>query len=372
MVDNESLCVVPGDRLTGVHGSWGRMASTPTSESLPGAPAARSQSSPVGIGIFGTGRIGVEVVRSAAQNPGVRLVGGVALNPEKIGRDLGEIAGIGPIGASTFSSLEELLANPDVQTVIYCGLGGPVEVADVLGTIVDAGRDAITTTGLAHPREALGEEAAAALEERAVRGGSRIVCAGLNPGFILDYLPAAWGRSYTQIDRLHVRRVGEMKHWGAGIWAEVGIGLPPEEAPPPMFSLAEQVALLDDALGLRLESIEQIPEPYVTQVRREYGGTTIAPGRIAGFRNRSVGYRDGRIVVDVEWLAVFCLSKEADGQEEMLTLHIEGESVLDMQATGTFFNDPYPATAARLVGVVLPLRVLLPGMYRPDQVPLSA
>jgi 2,4-diaminopentanoate dehydrogenase len=305
--------------------------------------------------------------------PGVRIVGGVSLNLDKVGRDIGGVAGVGDLGVTLVGSLDEMLRDTSVESVVYCGLGAPQEVAEILGTILDAGRDAITTTGLAHPREGLGEAAAAALAARAIRGGARMVCAGINPGFILDYLPAAWGKCYSRIDMIHARRVGEMKHWGSGVWQEVGIGLRPEEAPPPVFALREQVAVLDDALALNLDRIEQLPGHYISEVHREYGGVTIEPGRIAGFRNRSVGYRDSRAVAEVEWLAVFCLSLQSDGFSDMLTLRLEGNAgVLEMQATGTLFNDPYPATGGRLVAVVRPLRLLSPGVYRPDQVALSA
>lgn len=348
------------------------MAREAMTDQVDDAPSTSLQTTPVGVGVFGTGAIGVEVIRGAAARPDLVLAGGVALDPTKAGRDLGELAQRDALGIAAVGSLQELLANPDVESVIYCGLGTAAEVAKVLGQIVDTGRDAITTTGLVHPRTALGDEGAAALAERAVRGGGRIVGAGWNPGFLLDVLPVAWGWSCNHIDRLHMRRVGEVKSWGTGILDEMGLGLPPEDAPPPIFSLAEPLALIDDALGLRLDRTENVTEPYVTKIRREYGTRVVEPGCISGFRNRSIGYRGTSAVVELEWLAIFCISQENDELDEVLGLRIEGDTLVEMQARGTFFSDPYPATAARLLNTVRPLRTLPPGLYRPDQLPLSA
>ncbi|MFA4928874.1 MAG: hypothetical protein WC558_10180, partial [Patulibacter sp.] len=60
-----------------------------------------------------------------------------------------------------------------------------------------------------------------------------------------------------------------------------------------------------------------------------------------------------------------------DEHQETASLRIEGESVVEAEARGTFFGDPYPSTAARAVHSIGPLAAMPPGLYRPDQLAAS-
>ena len=43
---------------------------------------------------FGLGPIGASVVKQLASRPGFKLVGAVDVDPAKVGRDLGDVAGL--------------------------------------------------------------------------------------------------------------------------------------------------------------------------------------------------------------------------------------------------------------------------------------
>ena len=66
---------------------------------------------------FGLGPIGLETLKLAAGKPWAEIVGGVDIDPAKIGRDLGVLTGIKRLrGRQVWGSLEELVdcARPDV------------------------------------------------------------------------------------------------------------------------------------------------------------------------------------------------------------------------------------------------------------------
>src|SRR3546814_16511689 len=50
---------------------------------------------------WATGHTGKMVVRAVAERPEYEIAGAFVYNPEKIGRDLGELCGINPIGVKT-------------------------------------------------------------------------------------------------------------------------------------------------------------------------------------------------------------------------------------------------------------------------------
>ena len=43
---------------------------------------------------FGLGPIGAAIVRQVAQRPGFKIVGGIDIDPAKVGRDLGDVVGL--------------------------------------------------------------------------------------------------------------------------------------------------------------------------------------------------------------------------------------------------------------------------------------
>lgn len=323
----------------------------------------------LGVALYGTGRAGTAIVRACAGRDGLRLVAGVAVNPDKDGADLGAVTVGEPNGVRVTCDLDTVLARADVDVVLHAALGDPRTVAAVLGRCADAGKDAVTVSGLVHPRTALGDDAADALHRRAVAGGARLVGTGVNPGFLLDALPVTFGSMLSRIDHLHAIRVSEIRNWGAGaLDEEVGLGLP-ADAPrkTAALSLDESLALVDEALNLRLDRREDLHEVLTSSVLREYAGRTVAPGQTVGFRKQALGYRDGRLVAEIEWRAVFCLDPVTDGFEESAKITLDGEVRVEAASKGTFFGDAYPSTAARAVNAIVPLRELPPGLFRPDQ-----
>lgn len=322
--------------------------------------------------VFGTGRIGREVVKGCAADPGIDIVAAVVTDPGKAGRDIGELAGVPAFGIAATLDLDAVLGRSDVDLIFYCGLGDPSAVADRLGYMAERGKDVITLTGLIHPVSALGADGAAELADRARKGSSRIVGAGWNPGFLLDVLPVVWGASAVRIDRIYALRVAEMRDWGAGVHDECGIGLPPDEVQDTDSNpLHESVALIADALGLALDGIDNMHEPYVSTVRREHAGRIVEVGRNAGFHKRSVGRSGGQARIEIEMYGVFCIDPDVDSVQEAARVSVDGDVTVETEARGNWFGDSYPVTAAKAIRTVRPLRSMPPGIYRPDQLPLS-
>ena len=69
---------------------------------------------------YGLGPIGSAVARLAAKRKGLNLVGGVDIDPAKVGRDVGEVIGLdSPLGFPTASTLEEVLAQTNIDVVLH-------------------------------------------------------------------------------------------------------------------------------------------------------------------------------------------------------------------------------------------------------------
>ena len=83
--------------------------------------------SPIRVFQVATGNVGTEMIKRLQHRPDLELVGLHCYTPEKVGRDAGEIAGIGPIGVTATGTVEEIIAaRPDVLV-----LDDPLSALDV-------------------------------------------------------------------------------------------------------------------------------------------------------------------------------------------------------------------------------------------------
>ena len=107
---------------------------------------------PVRIVQWTTGNVAHEAVRAVRRAPGSELVGGYAHSADKVGRDVGELCGLDPIGVIATDDVDALLdLHPDC--VIYTPLHPDV---DELSRILRAGVNVVTTSAFLNGRS-LGE-----------------------------------------------------------------------------------------------------------------------------------------------------------------------------------------------------------------------
>ena len=88
-----------------------------------------------------TGNVGKSSVQAIAANPTLELVGCYAWSPDKVGRDVGELCGIEPLGVTATNDVDALLAlKPD------CVVYNPMWIdVDELVRILSAGVNVVAT-----------------------------------------------------------------------------------------------------------------------------------------------------------------------------------------------------------------------------------
>lgn len=309
----------------------------------------------IGVALHGIGHTADLIAEQCGTSEIWSVRAGVTGSPHKIGSDR--------IGAEIVGELDVVLARPDVDVVIHTGLEHGDALAEVLGRCVDAGKDAVTVAGLVHPDVELGDAAATALRRRAMAGGGRIVGTGVNPGLLLDVLPTLVTTLFARPRSVVARRASEMRHWGDGALRGQGGVLQPAGTPwePGGLTLMPSARLVADALGGAPDLTESV-ERLMSDRERSDGGRSIGPGEPMGFRRVVQGRVNGTELY-VEWLAGFCLDDPPSARVE-----IDG---LELVLRGDPLDDSHPATAARALRALAPLRLLPPGLYRPDQLPIS-
>jgi hypothetical protein len=319
--------------------------------------------------------MGVELVKACVRRGDVVPVAAIVTDPAKEGLDLGEIAGVGPLGAPASTRTEAVLARDDADIVFYTGSGGSVHVAGAMAAAAEAAKDVITVSGVAHPATALGPDGARALDERIRGAGRRAVCVGFTPGFFTDALPVVLASCSVDWTRIEARLVMRMDDWGPLTLDAYGIGAAPggHTASGSRLSFLESVGVIADALAVDLAEVTEDWVPMVTRGERRGPGRTIAPGMVTGVRRTYAATTTAGRTITVRITAVYALDEAEDGVREEAAVEIDGGEAAGVHArlSGGWSPDPYPATAASALSAIPGLLTLAPGLYTSAQVPFA-
>jgi len=256
---------------------------------------------------YGIGPIGSRIA-NAAHRTGFEFVGAVDIDPEKVGSDLGDVAGFGEqVGVEVTGDVAQALAaEPDV---VFHSTVSDVETAlPQLREIVEAGANVVSTTEeLAYPQWAA-PDAAAELDEVATDNGVTVLGTGINPGFVMDSMPGFLSTPMASVDHVTVERVQDAATRREPLQRKVGAGVSVGTFEEEIATEAghvgstESVAMLGDALDFDIDDIEETIEPVVADDRVGTEYLTVEAGEVAGIRQVAHGYSDGeeRITLDLQ------------------------------------------------------------------------
>ena len=331
---------------------------------------------PLRCAVWGTGHMGAELVRAAVARGDVNPVAAIVTNSSKDGRDLGELAGLGtPLGVLATCDAQAVLDREDIDVVFFCGMAGTREIATQLLRIVQAGKEAVTFSALAHPATALGSAAARELDVAARAAGRRILGTGLAPGFLIDVLPVALVSTCVHWTSVNVRAVLPMDDWGDMMLDAFGIGEAPGSHADTgaRLSFLESIGIMADSLGVEVASSEESFDPIVSTTRRDGPRRSIVAGNSTGARRVFRAVTTAGRTIGLEIISVYMLDERVDGVNEQYTVEIDDgpTPVVRATLTGAWSPDPYPATAACGLSALPGLLSLPPGLYNAAQVPFA-
>jgi hypothetical protein len=260
---------------------------------------------------WGTGNTGRLALRGVIQHPELELVGLYVHNPDKVGRDAGELIGLEPTGVTATSDVDELLAI-DADCLCYLGDGiGPraSEAIDEMSRFLRAGRNVVSTSlnQLVYPKTAAPElldPLAAACRE----GGTSFFNNGADPGFGSDLIPLTLLSLMDEIESVRVQEIVNYKHYDqAWVMRDLfGFGQALDYQSPLFISgaLTEYwggvVTMVADALGVELEEIREVHEFAAIDRAVDVAVGRIEAGTVAAIRFEVQGIVHGQPVIVVE------------------------------------------------------------------------
>jgi hypothetical protein len=318
---------------------------------------------------YGLGPIGSAMARQVVERTELDLVGGVDIDATKVGRDVGDVIGLGrPLGLSVVADLTHVLAQADADVVLHTTSSYfDVFKPQIVG-ILEAGLDIVSTAEelsfpwLAHPDEAVEIDAVAK------RVGKTVLGTGVNPGFVMDSLPLQLTAICLQVDRVEVRRVINASLRRGPFQAKIGAGMPVDEFQARMAAgrmghvgLPESMHMVFDTLGKELVRYTDSVEPVIAERALKTDYFEVQPGQVCGLKQVARGYTAAGEFMVLTFLAALEAGDDGD------TIRISGKPDLEVRLKGT--NGDI-ATVAIAVNAVRRVREALPGLVTMRDLPI--
>jgi 4-hydroxy-tetrahydrodipicolinate reductase len=321
---------------------------------------------------FGLGPIGLEAVRLAAAHGGLELVGGVDIDPGKVGRPLAELAGLpGRELGQVYRTCAELLAATQPEVVLHTAASSAAATLEQMRPVLERGLAvASTCEELIFP--ALRTPALAAeYDALCRRTGARLVATGVNPGFVMDVLPICLTGVCREVKSIYVERVVDASTRRQPLQAKIGSGQDPaafaekfKAGKAGHAGFKQSLALLAHAMGWTLDEIRETcaavvtPGPIVTKY------FAVAAGQSAGIHQRCVGLVGGEAKITLDLQMYLGAPNPHD------TIVVRGRPDLTATLNGGVAGDD--ATVAALLNAVPRLLGAAPGLRLMTELPLPA
>jgi hypothetical protein len=223
-------------------------------------------------------------------------------NPAKVGKDAGELAGLGrDLGVLATDDAETLLAlEPDCIVHTAMTDDRVFEAIDDLVLFLERGVDVVSSgpVVLQYPHGVLPPDLVARIHDAGVHGGASLLVNGIDPGFANDVLPLALTSLSQRIDEVRCSEIADYAtYYQPVVMREIfGFGKPMEEVPvlfqPGILSLAwgsvvRQIAatldvILDEPLVERVERVPADRDIETASVRIEKGTMAAVRFEVAG------------------------------------------------------------------------------------------
>jgi hypothetical protein len=255
---------------------------------------------------WATGLVGQEAIKGVLAHPELELVGAWVHSPEKAGRDVGELCGLGPLGVSATGDLDEICAM-DADCVVYA----PVLASHrTVVRLLESGKNVVTPVGWIYPTES---PKLAEIEAACRTGGATLHGTGINPGGITERFPLMLSALCRDIRHVRVEEFSDIRNYPTeSVVRDVMLfGTPPEQAatsPMPAVlgdGFTQSIDMIAAELGWTLDPEKRTThEMAVATQPLDTPVGVLDAGTVAAQRFTWEGLVDGEpvITVRVNWL----------------------------------------------------------------------
>lgn len=334
------------------------MKSVPLSHTVIDSPATSSYR----VVQWATGDVGARALRAVIEHPNLALAGVYAHSADKVGRDAGELCGLGATGVTATGSLDQILAL-GADCVLYMPLRCDI---DTVCRLLESGANIVTTCGEFHRPASMDPAVRARVESACQAGNTSIHSTGSSPGFITEAVPLVLSSIQRELRNLTIEEYADMSQRDSpAIPFEImGFGLPPAQfdtrrADNLRHAFGPSLQLVADAIGLPLDTVDATAEVALARRRTEIVAGTLEAGTVAAQRITISGQHKGTALLRfrANWYCTTDIDAAWDLRPTGWRVRVDGDAPLDIEMRFPFpltqMNEISPAyTANRPVNAI--------------------
>ena len=330
----------------------------------------------------GTGYIGKNAIKHLLTRPELQLVGHYVNTPEKVGKDTGELVGVGHVGVTATNNWQELVdLKADVVVYTCDSVRREREALEDLIRFLEAGTNviALSTWELAS-RHSIPPDLLAKFDAACKKGNSSAFMNGTDPGWCTSDLAIASLAVANRIDCVRMIEFASFKAYTAEYASReyFGFGKPPGFQPELVTKgLIEQMwsptlHRIADVLGVKIDEFRTVYDTDSVDYDLETGFGLVKAGTAAVVHFELQGLSKGRPFVVLEHVDRLPDDPYEAGQmwskpkskEASYRIEITGDPSYSVELQGhysiwnaTVLMNSIPAVVAAPPGVLGPLDV---------------
>jgi len=311
--------------------------------------------------VFGLGYIGRMVVEAIlSENPfgnrKLELVGAIDIVPES--RQWAEKKGV-----KAYQKLSDLLAAAKPQVCIHTTASSMAIVVPQIKELLDAKIPVVSSTEELFFPWVENPKIARELDAICKKQGVAVMATGVNPGFIMDVLPAMVTQAVHTVDKIRVERVVDASTRRPPLQKRIGAGLDEdtfrkyvESRRIGMPGIMESLDFIASHMGWELAKRSQRTDPLLAPKAMKTQIVSIKKGDVCGLHHRAWAEMNRRNVIELD--LKIALNAERPGDH----IIIQGNPPLSVWIEGGTPGDP--ATVAALVRGIPVVLQAKPGLVR--------
>lgn len=218
----------------------------------------------------------------------------------------------------------------DVDVIFLCTGSFIPDIMPQLRECIESGYDVVSSCETLSYPEFRYPELASEINQLAIENNVTVLGVGINPGFLLDFLPAVLSATSVEVKRVRAVRSADALKRRSSFQKKIGLGMEVGEVRKMLgkeltghVGYGESVCLIADALKLTLEDVEEGQEIVVAK-----DNSIVETGRVLGLIGFGSGFSNGEEVIRVEFHAYA-------GAEEYEEIAIESDNPVVWRSSGT-------------------------------------
>ncbi len=310
---------------------------------------------------MGLGPIGNKETQFLSEKTNIEIVGAIDADPTKIGKDVGTLAGLPALGVKVSGDIASVLAKGGVDVVMLTTTSSLTATCEQLLQLLPFGVNIISSCEeLSYPWET-NPQLAAKIDKLAKEKNVAVLATGVNPGFLMDYLPVVLTGVCRNVNKVTVERVQDATFRRIPFQKKIGAGLTVQQFHAKVkdgtlrhVGLTESMHMIAASLGWKLDKAGEVITPIIAARKVKTEAMTVEAGDVLGVQQIGSGIMAGQEVISMFFRAAI---SEPDARDRVV---IDGTPAIDSCIKGGVNGDV--ATCAVLVNAIPAVMHARPGL----------